>query len=401
MKALFFGVLSAILLSACGPAPGSASADNKAGREKATGTARQVQSVAAEEKNIDQVVVVTGTLAADQEIILGLKVAGRLSDLSVDLGSPVQKGQAIAKLDTTDFELRVRQAEAAVQQARVRLGLATEDSEQNINIEKTPVVRQARAEMDAARSRLERARSLLDRGLLPKADFDTTNSGSKVADAKYDDALEEGRDRIALLAQRRSELEIARQQLADAVLYAPITGMVRQRNANVGQYLAAGGPVVTVVQINPLRLRTPVPEREARNIRVEQPVRVTVDGAAGVHEGHVARLSPSFDETNRTLLVETEVFNTANLLRPGAFARAEIVVSSGVRALFVPASSIVNFAGVDRVFVIRDSKVSERRIKAGRRTEQGVEIAEGLSAGDQIVRSPGNMADGERVEVKE
>src|SRR5262249_16933344 len=90
-----------------------------------------------------------------------------------------------------------------------------------------------------------------DKGLLPKADFDTTNSGYKVAEAKYQDALEEARNRQALLAQRRSELEIARQQLADAVLYAPISGMIRERNASIGQYVAAGAPIVALVQMPP------------------------------------------------------------------------------------------------------------------------------------------------------
>src|SRR5262245_44887290 len=231
--------------------------------------------------------------------------------------------------------------------------------------------------MDAARSRLDRARQLFEKGLLPKADFDTTNSAYKVAEAKYEDSLEEARNRQALLAQRRSELEIARQQLADAVLYTPIDGMIRQRSANKGQYLAAGTPVVTVVQMHPLRLQTAVPEREARMIRVGQPVRVTVEGAPGMHQGRVARISPSFDETNRTLLVETEVANTAGILRPGAFARAEIVVAAGYKALLVPASAIATFAGIDRVFTVKDGKASEKRIKTGRRSDEGVEVVDG------------------------
>jgi len=209
------------------------------------------------------------------------------------------------------------------------------------------------------------------------------------------------RNRQALLAQRKSELEIARQQLADTVLYAPISGMIRQRSANVGQYLAAGTPVVALVQTQPLRLQTAVPEREARMIRTGQPVRVTVEGAPGTHDGRVARISPSFDETNRTLLVETEVSNTAGILRPGAFSRAEIIVAAGYRALMVPSAAVVSFAGIDRVFLVKDGKASEKRIKVGRRSDEGVEIVEGVKAGEEVVLSPGNMADGEKVIVKE
>jgi RND family efflux transporter MFP subunit len=402
VRALFILSLLSLLLAACGRAPEAAVVSGRrAGGDRPPSAVRQVETTFAEEKNLDQFVVVTGTLAADQEVALGFKVAGRLADIPVDLGTPVQKAQPIARLDTTDFELHIRQADAALQQARVRLGLPAEGSDQSVNLEQTAVAKEARAEMDAARSRLDRAKQLFDKGLLPKADFDTTNSGFKVAEAKYEDALEEARNRQALLAQRRSELEIARQQLADAVLSAPISGTIRQRNASVGQYVAAGAPIVSLVQMHPLRLRTAVPEREARMIRVGQPVRITVEGTPGTHEGRIARISPSFDEVNRTLLVETEVPNPSAVLRPGAFSRAEIVIASGYRALLVPAASVVTFAGIDRVFTISNGKASEKRIKIGRRTEQGVEVLEGIKAGDEVVLNPGNMTDGEAVVAKE
>jgi RND family efflux transporter MFP subunit len=399
VKPLSTLILSALFLFACSSAP-QAPIDSKGRGDRPASPTRQVQTVLAEEKPVDQLVTVTGTLAADQEVILGFKVSGRLSEIPVDLGSSVQKGQTIAKLDTTDFELRVRQAEAALQQARVRLGLSPEDPDFSVDIVNTAVAKQARAEMDAAKSHLDRAKLLFDKGLLPKADFDTTNSAYKVAEAKYEDSLEEVRNRQGVLAQRRSELEIARQQLADTLLTAPITGMIRQRNANAGQYLAAGTPVVTLVQMHPLRLKTAVPERDARMIHVDQPVRVTVEGAPGKHEGRVARISPSFDETNRTLLVETEVSNISGILRPGGFSRADIVVAAGYRALLVPPASVVSFAGIDRVFTVKDGKASEKRIKAGRRSDDGVEIVEGISAGDLVVLNPGNMADGEKVGLK-
>jgi RND family efflux transporter MFP subunit len=388
-------------LSACSTAPNAATGPDRTGRENTDSERqRQVTTVTASEKMLEQLVVVTGTLAAEQELVLGMKVPGRISELPVDLGSSVRTGDVVARIDTTDFDLRVRQAVAALQQARVRLGLPPDGTNEDVELEQTAPVRQARAQMDGARNRLDRAIQLSEKGLLPKSDLDATNSAYKVTEAQYADSLDEGRNRQGILAQRRSELEIARQQLADAILYAPIDGMVRQRNASAGQYLAVGAPIVTLVQMNPLRLKTEVPEREARNVRAGMMVRVTVEGAPGIHQGHVARLSPSFDETNRTLLVETEVSNTDNVLRPGAFARAEVIASTGQRALVVPAAALVTFAGIDRVFTVKDGKTSERRVTTGRRSDAGVEILEGISAGDQVVLNPGNMTDGEKVAVK-
>jgi membrane fusion protein, multidrug efflux system len=402
MKAIKFVllvILGSIVLTGCGTSSGTAATSDSSGRGKPADSLRKVTTVAAAEMPLEQLIVVTGTLAAEQEIILGMKVAGRISELPVDLGSTVQKGDVIARLDTTDFELRVRQSAAALEQARVRLGLPPAGTNEDVDLERTSLVREARATMDGTRFRLDRATQLYEKGLMAKSDFDVTNSAYKVAEAQYADALDEARNRQGVLSQRKSELEIARQQLADTVLYSPIGGSVRQRSANVGQYVSAGTPVVTLVQMNPVRLRTDVPEREALNIRTGMLVRVTVEGTSTVHQGRVVRLSPSVDEANRTLLVETEIPNPSNVLRPGSFARAEIVASSSQRGLMVPAAAIVSFAGIDRVFTVRDGKVSEIRIKTGRRTDTGIEVLEGVASGDQVVINPGNMTDGESVTV--
>src|SRR4029453_4288227 len=104
--------------------------------------------------------------------------------------------------------------------------------------------------MDSGRARLDRATQLLEKGLIAKADLDTVSGAYKVTEAQYADSLDEAKNRQGVLAQRRSELGVARKQQTAPALFAPISGAVRQRQANVGQYLAAGAPVVTLVQMN-------------------------------------------------------------------------------------------------------------------------------------------------------
>ena len=103
-------------------------------------TPRQVRVVPAAEETVARGTTITGTLAAEEQIVLSFKVAGRLSELAVDLGSRVQQGQIIARLDPTDFRLRLKQTEAALQQARARLGLAPHGTSDRIDPERTPVV---------------------------------------------------------------------------------------------------------------------------------------------------------------------------------------------------------------------------------------------------------------------
>jgi RND family efflux transporter MFP subunit len=172
---------------------------------------------------------------------------------------------------------------------------------------------------------------------------------------------------------------------------------VRERHATPGQYLAAGAPVVTIVKVHPLRLRLSIPEREAAAVRAGQRVRVTLEGDTAVHEGRVARVSPAIEETSRTLSIEAEVANPAGTLRPGAFANADVVTETRDTTILVPAAAIVSFAGVERVFVVKDGKAAERRVTTGRRDGARVEVTEGLSAGDHVVVKPGNLVDGEAV----
>jgi multidrug efflux pump subunit AcrA (membrane-fusion protein) len=113
----------------------------------------------------------------------------------------------------------------------------------------------------------------------------------------------------------------------------------------------------------------------------------------------VARLSPSIQEQNRTLIVEAEVANRDGRLRPGSFARAEIVVEADRTAVTVPAGTVVTFAGLEKVFVVKDGKAVEQRIRTGRRSGDRVEILEGVAAGEPVVADPGSLVGGTPVTV--
>ncbi len=324
---------------------------------------------------------------------------GRIETLDVDLGSQVQAGQRLARLLPVDYELRVRQAESSLQQARARLGLPQDGSSEDVDPEATAIVRQAKAVLDDAKLTYDRLATFVQRGISAKSELDAADAALKVADSRHQDALEEVRNRQAVLAQRKSELALAEQDLTDTVLVAPFGGMIRDRQASLGQFVAGGVPIVTLVRMHPLRLQADVPEREAMEVRVGQDVRVHLEGDTQVYSGRVVRVSPAIDEVSRSLRVEAEVGNQDARIRPGSFATAEIVVSASVPAIVVPASAIVTFAGVDKVLTVAEGKVVERRVTLGRREAGRVEILEGLAPGDAVIREPGNLVDGEAVRI--
>lgn len=373
-----------------------------AARPKGAGKApapAAVRVVPVESGRLPRAVVLTGTLAADEDVVAAFKVAGRVSEVAVDLGTPVRRGQVLARLDPTDSRIRVAQAEAALRQARAGLGLPPEGADERVDPEKTALVREARAVLDEARLSRDRMAQLREKDLVARADLDAAVSRLLVAEGRYQAAVEEVRNRQEVLAERRHALALARQQLDDAELRAPIDGAVRERRASVGEYLAAGAPVVALVRVHPLRLRVSVPERDAADVRVGQAVRVRLEGDPVEHAGRVVRLSPAIQEQNRTLLVEAEVANRQGRIRPGAFARAEIDVAAGRPALLVPASAIVTFAGVEKVFSVRDGRAVERPVRTGRRSGDRVEILEGLAAGEAVVADSGKLEGGQPVAV--
>jgi RND family efflux transporter MFP subunit len=361
--------------------------------------AREVRVTPAVERTQARTVSAPGSLAADEQVVLGTKVVGRLAEITVDLGTPVKRGQVIGRLDQSDFKMRVDQAEAALQQARVRLGLAATGTDERVDAEQTAIVRQARAMLEDARLTRDRSARLLNQELIARAQLDSAEAAYQVAEGRYQDALEEVRNRQAVISQRRSEVDLARQQLADTVILSPIDGAVSVKMASVGEYLNAGAPIATLVRVHPLRLRVPVPEREGAAVRVGHAVTLTVEGDPTVYRGRVVRLSPIVQEQNRTLLVEAEVPNERGFLRPGAFARVEIVTEVTQPVVTVPATAIIVFAGVEKVLVVRNGKTAEVRVTTGRRLGTDVEIVDGLKRGEPVVAQPGNLTGGQSVTV--
>jgi len=394
-------LLAVTLLIGCGsdyPATGTAKSA-PAGTAGAATPAKStsVRVVPAMDERAAGVVVASGTLAAEEQVVLGMKVAGRLAEITVDLGTRVKRGDVVARLDPTDFRLRVQLVENAIQQARARLGLPQDGGSDRVDPDKTPLVRQAQALLDEARLTRDRRTKLWEQQFIARAELDAAEAAAKVAEGRYHDAVEEVNNRLGILAERRTELELARQQLADTVLRAPIDGAMNARQAAVGEFLNAGAPVATLVRIHPLRLRLAVPEREAAAIRQGQRVRLTLESDPTVYEGHVARLAPAISEQNRSLMIEAEIPNEQGRLRPGAFARGEIVVQPDRTLVTVPAEALLTFAGVEKVLVVENGRAVEKRVTTGRRTGDRFEILTGLAAGEQVIVRPGAVAAGQPV----
>src|SRR5690606_18374015 len=177
---------------------------------------------------MERTVTVLGSLMAMDWATLSIKTSGRLKTLNVDVGSTVKAGDVLAQVEPRDYELRLQQAEALLAQARARVGLPLEGDDDTVDIEKISTVREARALLEEAERNLERIKSLNRERIISAAELERAEAEYVVMENRYVDALQDARERCAVLAQRRAELNIARQQLIDTTLRAPFDGAVQE-----------------------------------------------------------------------------------------------------------------------------------------------------------------------------
>lgn len=383
-------LLLVVNTTSCRPGnDGKGSASAARGRNEPL-EAKAVQTAVAETRPMERAIVVSGSFHAREQSTLSVKVAGRLEKIAVDVGSVVKRGDELAQVERADYELRVKQAEAVLGQARALVGLPLEGSDDSVDIDKAPSIRQARALLEEARANLDRTRQLAADKIAPQSELDTVEAAHAVAQTRYQNALEDLRGRAAAVIQRRAELNIARKQLSDSTTRAPFNGVVHERLASLGEYVQTGTPLLVMAEVDPLRLRLEVPERESPHVRAGQPIRISVSGSTNRYAAEIRRVSPILTEASRMLLVEADV-QSSPALRPGLFAQAEIIVSGNDPAVCVPAAAVTSFVGIEKVFLVRDGKALERNVVTGRRDGNQVEIVTGIANGDTVVLNPGRL----------
>jgi len=360
---------------------------------------KKVSVAKAELLPAEETIYATGTLAAMDRAVLSAKVPGRVQDIRADLGSSVKKGDILAQIEKTDFELKKLQAEAALAQARARLGLALTGEEDKASPENVSVAKEAKAVLNEATKNRERIGRLREQGIIAEAELETVEANYQVALNRYEEALHEAKNRLAVLKQRQADLNFAEQELTDTTIRAPFDGVVEARQTSPGEYLKEATPILTLVRINPIRMRAEVAEKDAPRIKVGQIVRLQIEGEDQQYQSKMVRLSPVITTDNRMLIAESDFDNVDGSLRPGSFGKLEIVVNATKETLFIPASAVVTFAGMQKVFVVNAGKASEKEVRCGRKKGDKVEILSGLKRGEIVVVEPGNLRAGQPVET--
>jgi RND family efflux transporter MFP subunit len=367
---------------------GQAGAGGRGGRGgRGGGPAVAVQTTALQRISIQRDVDLQGTLLSPDQAKVSSEVAGIVRDVPVQLGTEVRAGDVLVRLEPKELQLALERAESALRQTEAQLGIDRGRDRQPPSDEEIASVRQAIANRDDARNTFSRAQQLNGRGLMSKVDYDTAETRLKVAEANYQAALDNVRSLKAQLQDRRAAFELAQKKLADAVVRAPVSGAVAERLVQPGEYLRENTQVVTIVQVNPLKLKTAIQERHAGVIRAGQTVEFTVEAFPDrKFTGQIAYVSPAVDQATRTFPVEALVDNPDRVLKPGFFAKGVAHVKVDANVLAAPENSISTLAGVSTVYVIENDKARQQQVTLGARQGELVEITSGLK-GHEVLAS--------------
>ncbi len=344
-----------------------------------------------------------GGLIADELAVIGAPLAGRITEVAIEVGQRITAGEVLVRLDEAELRLRVEQARAQLGRVRVALGLEPvseaadgllcPDDADTVDVASAPEVIREQARLEEARNHLTRLESLINRNAVSRTDLDAGVAAVSVAEASLAAAVQQVEEKVALIKVHRASLLLARESLAQAVVRAPFDGVVQSRHgSSLGASVQRGDPLVTVVRTDPLRFRGTVPERQSLKLRVGQQVLVRLDSVAKPIITAVARIAPLLDEMSRTLMFEADIPNPEGCLRSGLFAEADVIVDEHAEALVVPTASVREFAGAERVWRVEAGGQSRSvTVRTGRRTQELVEIVSGLSPGDLVIGDAAGM----------
>ncbi len=282
-------------------------------------------------KNLENGILASGTLLANEEVELHADVSGKITELNLNEGSPVAKGTLLVKLFDADLQATLKKLNAQKETA-----------------EKTE----------------QRLKQLL--------------AINGVGQQEYDNARTQF-DGI------KADIEYTQAQISKAEIRAPFNGIVGLRNVSLGAYVSPTISIATLQQVDLLKVDFTVPEKYSSSVSKGNTLKFTVDGFAETFNAKVYAIEPRIDEATRTIKVRALAQNTKTKLFPGAFAKIDLGLKNIEGALMVPTQCIIPDARNKKVIVVKNGKADFRKVETGIRNESFIQITSGIEIGDTIV----------------
>lgn len=381
-----------------------ARAVTRAPREIVVGVAKP------ERRDLEVALSFTGDILPNQQTPIFAKSSGYIRAIRVDKGDFVKAGQLLVEIEPTEMENALDQARASLATAQAGLQVARsnlESARANLLNQQANLAK-AQAVLANDRRQAERLTELFAKGLVSAQDrdnartaYEASQAGMQAQEAQVQVArvqIETADSQVKLaetqVEQQRSAIRMSQMRVDDTRLIAPFAGYVSQKNLDVGaavsnQAAATSSSSVAVLvlqDINPVKVQIEVPEREVARVKVGNPVRLAVDTYPDRgFSGTVARIVHALDPRTRTMGLEVEIPNTGQVLKPGMYARVQLVLDVRRGALLIPLEALTGAETKPAVLLVRDGKVATQIVELGAGDGPVVEVVKGLQPDDQVI----------------
>ncbi|HTL56288.1 MAG TPA: efflux RND transporter periplasmic adaptor subunit [Candidatus Limnocylindrales bacterium] len=301
-----------------------------------------VSTVVAREEKWQGILGAIGSITAVQGVNVTTEVPGLVNEIAFEPGAVVAKGDLLVRLDTSSEQAQLRAMEA---------------------------------QLDLARVNLERVSKLRAENTVSQSDLDTAE---------------------ATMKQTQANADAIRATIEKKTIRAPFAGRLGIRQVNLGQYLDTGKPIVSLQSLSPVYADFSLPQQELSRLSVGMPVRLTIDAFPDRHfEGTLTTINPDLDPATRSIGLQATVQNLNQLLRPGMFTRAEVLLPEEKPVLVVPSTAVLSAPYGDSVYVVESNapaasgkgglSVRQQLVRTGPARGDFLSIESGLKPGDRIV----------------
>ena len=375
-----------------------------------------VKVAKAEKETIAAPLTAVGTIWPREKADVGAKVSAQIKSMALLKNKLVRAGEVIAVLESRDLQAQRAEAVAALNEARANERSLITGTIPKTNAEDQKALNDARAKVNNARALYERRRALYERGGIAKKDLeesqlDLTTAENELRLQEQTVALRarslNPNDRAlasARTAQAQQHLATLDAQLSYATIRSPITGIVTDQFQYEGEFASAGGKLVTIADTSTVIVKAPFSDTAVAQVKTGDTVTVVpTDTSAEEMHGQVTLLSRSSDATNRTVEVWVTLGNGDGKLRANGAAQVTIAANSKDDAIVVPTSAVTletSNANEGTVMVVDNQNVAhETKVTIGIRTQDKVEIVDGLKGGETVVIE-GNYALPDKTKVE-
>ena len=321
-----------------------------------------IVTATADKQTVEYILYQVGSLVANQEVTIRTETQGKVLEILFNEGSPVKKGDVLVRLDDAKITADIQSLQAKVEQLEVRLKNRLKS--------------------------LERNRSLMEQNL--------------VSVERFDDMVTEIDEIKSQIIQTKAGLNRQKENLADTVIRAPFDGIAGERMFSPGHYLRTGDPVVSVIDLNPLKIEFKVPEKYKKNLFLDQDVKLAVDAYPDTKFiGKLSFIDPEVEVSTRTFLIKALVNNDEKMLSPGMFAKAELVAEVRKDAVTVPWESVIQTESETYLYTTDGKTAKKHAIELGKVVGDRVEILNATLAPGEKVITEGKFAakDGAAVKI--